>query len=195
MSEGAAWQPAFSEAVQRALAKWPNVPACHGFLALDRRGRWRIAGSLITHAGTIAFLNAHYASDSSGRWYVQNGPQTAFVDLELAPWVLSVGADGSLQTQTGLALAGFDTVFVTEHGDVLLATPVGLAAVSDRDLALFADLFTGPDGGDGLACLLGLADGEEVELVVTNGDRRVTASLVQEAALLTRFAVVRRPQA
>ena len=30
------------EAVHRALAKWPNVPACYGWLALDRRGRWRM---------------------------------------------------------------------------------------------------------------------------------------------------------
>ncbi len=189
-----AYQPGFSDAVHRALAKWPDVPACHGWLALDRRGRWRITGSLITHAGAVSFLNAHYASDGSGRWYVQNGPQTAFVDLELTPWVLTVEPDGSLKTQTGLRLAHFDAIFVTEHGDLLLATPLGLAAVSDRDLALFAGLLSGPGGEDALTTLAGLRDGAQADLASRDG-ARVPASFVPEAALLTSFGVIRRPQA
>ena len=26
--------------VKQAMAKWPNVPACYGWLALDARGQW-----------------------------------------------------------------------------------------------------------------------------------------------------------
>ena len=26
------------------LAKWPDVPACYEWLALDRRGQWRLQG-------------------------------------------------------------------------------------------------------------------------------------------------------
>lgn len=26
--------------VKQALAKWPNVPDCYGWLGLDARGRW-----------------------------------------------------------------------------------------------------------------------------------------------------------
>ena len=28
------------EMVKAALKKWPNVPACYGWLALDARGDW-----------------------------------------------------------------------------------------------------------------------------------------------------------
>ena len=30
------------EQVLRSLIKWPNVPDCFGWLALDRRGQWRM---------------------------------------------------------------------------------------------------------------------------------------------------------
>ena len=30
------------EIVKQALAKWPNVPHCTGWLLLDRRGQWRM---------------------------------------------------------------------------------------------------------------------------------------------------------
>ena len=35
--------------VARAMARWPNVPAVYGWLALDRRGNWLIKGERITH--------------------------------------------------------------------------------------------------------------------------------------------------
>ncbi|MEG1326098.1 MAG: DUF2946 family protein, partial [Janthinobacterium sp.] len=28
--------------VKQALAKWPNVPHCYGWLGLDARGHWRM---------------------------------------------------------------------------------------------------------------------------------------------------------
>ena len=28
--------------VKQAIAKWPNVPHCYGWLALDARGNWRM---------------------------------------------------------------------------------------------------------------------------------------------------------
>jgi hypothetical protein len=33
----------------------PEVPACYGWLSLDRRGRWRLRGETVTHAGLKAF--------------------------------------------------------------------------------------------------------------------------------------------
>lgn len=188
-----AWRPAFSEAVERALAKWPNVPACHGWLTLDRRGRWRIADGLITHPGAIAFLNAHYASDERGRWFVQNGPQLAWVDLELAPWILGVDPDGSLRTQTGDPIEAAGEIYVTEHGDVLLATPRGLAAVSDRDLEAFARLFTVADDADVLERLAGLAPGEQL-LLRDRAGRSRRASATAEAEILAQHRVIRRPR-
>ena len=56
--------------VEAALKKWPNVPHCYGWLALDARGDWymrddriraagpfpRIKGSRIEHAKLRAFI-------------------------------------------------------------------------------------------------------------------------------------------
>ena len=37
---------------------WPSGPSCHGWLALDARGAWRLRGEKISHAGLLAFLDA-----------------------------------------------------------------------------------------------------------------------------------------
>ena len=39
--------------VKQAMAKWPNVPHVYGWLALDRRGVWRIKGDAVTNAVKI----------------------------------------------------------------------------------------------------------------------------------------------
>ena len=78
----------FDDEVVRAMARWPNVPQCFGWLRLDRRGNWRIKDAVITHQRAIAFLSRHYRADDRGRWYVQNGPQQVFVTLDYTPWIL-----------------------------------------------------------------------------------------------------------
>ena len=115
--------------------RWPDVPACHGWLALDRRGHWRLQGERLTHAGLIAFLNAHYQSDASGAWFVRNGPQQVFVTLHYTPWVLRLTPDGSFETQTGLKVDSVDAVWIDEEGSVILGTGQGPGLVDDRDLA------------------------------------------------------------
>ena len=89
------------EIVKAALAKWPNVPHCYGWLALDARGDWymrderiqaagpfpRIKGSRIEHEKLRAFIERNYAHDDAGSWFFQNGPQRVYVELEAAPWV------------------------------------------------------------------------------------------------------------
>lgn len=74
--------------------KWPNVPACYGWLSLDRRGCWRLKGEVIRHAGLISFINSHYSPDASGNWISQNGPQTVFVALDCTPLILRIGGGG-----------------------------------------------------------------------------------------------------
>ncbi len=95
--------------VEAALRKWPQVPHCHGWLALDARGDWylrdaaaqatgsfpKVKGSRIEHAGLLGFIQRNYAADAHGALYFQNGPQRVYVDLEAAPWVfrLEVGPE------------------------------------------------------------------------------------------------------
>lgn len=99
------------EIVRQAMAKWPNVPDCYGWLALDRRGQWRMrdetaqaagaAGDPIRHAALIAFIARNYASDDAGRWYFQNGPQRVYVSLAYAPFVVRLTWDAAANDGRG----------------------------------------------------------------------------------------------
>ena len=90
------------ERVIKAMQKWPDVPAVFGWLSLDRRGRWRLEGGVIRNQKTVEAINRNYACDDRGRWYYQNGPQKAYVDLDYTPWVYRVDGSGELITHTGL---------------------------------------------------------------------------------------------
>lgn len=88
------------EQVLRSLIKWPNVPDCYGWLALDRRGQWRMVdeyaqqhhlpGKQIDHAALNEFISRNYASDTAGRYFFQNGPQRVFITLAVTPWVVRI---------------------------------------------------------------------------------------------------------
>src|SRR4051812_24772524 len=120
--------------VKQALARWPNVPACTGWLMLDRRGQWRMRdeaaqasgspGTPIRHEALLGFINRNYERDERGQWFFQNGPQRVYVELGYTPWVvrLSVEADGALalKDQAG---DGFEpsAVFADDEGGILFA--------------------------------------------------------------------------
>ncbi|MFP3583937.1 DUF2946 family protein [Paraburkholderia sp. SIMBA_055] len=147
--------------VKQALAKWPNVPACTGWLMLDRRGQWRMRdeaaqasgspGTPIRHEALLGFINRNYERDERGQWFFQNGPQRVYVELGYTPWVvrLSVEADGALalKDQAG---DGFEpsAVFADDEGGILFAgasdpgnpsAPPRIAVLHDHDLEVFAD--------------------------------------------------------
>jgi hypothetical protein len=151
------------EIVKAALAKWPNVPHCTGWLLLDRRGQWRMRdegaqargelGSPIRHAALIGFIERNYACDDSGCWFFQNGPQRVYVELAYTPWVVRLtvpeGGEPELTDQTG---GRFEParVFVDDEGGVLFAdqsNPSRVAVLHDHDLDLFAQLATLDDSG------------------------------------------------
>lgn len=88
------------EQVLRSLIKWPNVPDCFGWLALDRRGQWRMVdefaqqnklpGQVIQHIALNEFISRNYASDQLGRFFFQNGPQRVFISLAATPWIVRI---------------------------------------------------------------------------------------------------------
>jgi hypothetical protein len=99
------------EQVLRSLIKWPNVPHCFGWLALDRRGQWRmrdefaqanqLPGNVIQHASLNEFISRNYAHDSLGRYFFQNGPQRVFVTLDATPWIVRmIPGEGGYQLVT-----------------------------------------------------------------------------------------------
>ena len=144
--------------VKQALAKWPNVPDCYGWLGLDARGLWYMRddraqaagafasglrgakGSLLRHDKLIAFIERNYEADARGRWFFQNGPQRVYVELEAAPWVWRVAdAPGwPLTSHTGLP-ATPKACLLDEHGRLFLLTERGLGLVHSLDMPLAAD--------------------------------------------------------
>ena len=118
-----------------ALIRWPNVPACYGWLSLDRRGRWRLQGEPVTHQGFIEFINRQYGCDAAGNWFLQNGPQRVFVRLDYTPWILHLAADGELVSHTGQTVQAAKHALIDEDGALLIAFDQGLGVLDDRDLA------------------------------------------------------------
>ncbi|QWE16431.1 DUF2946 family protein [Polynucleobacter sp. AP-Nino-20-G2] len=105
------------EQVLRSLIKWPSVPDCFGWLALDRRGQWRmrdeyaqrnqLAGNVIQHVALNEFISRNYACDTLGRYFFQNGPQRVFITLDATPWIARIIPSDSgpqLLTQCGTAI-------------------------------------------------------------------------------------------
>ncbi|MFM0175959.1 DUF2946 family protein [Paraburkholderia sediminicola] len=147
--------------VKQALAKWPNVPSCTGWLMLDRRGNWRMRdeaaqaggspGTPIRHEALLGFINRNYAADERGQWYFQNGPQRVYVELGYTPWVVRLSADADADADAGGTLALQDqaggafepaAVLVDEEGGILFtdsATPPRIAVLHDHDLEVFSD--------------------------------------------------------
>ncbi len=119
------------------MAKWPNVPACYGWLSLDRRGGWRFQGERVTHAGLTAFLNSFYQCDAQGHWLVQNGPQKVFVELDYMPLVARFDGQSRLLSHTGKQVEKVSEIRLDEDGNVLLRTDIGPCLLDDRDLAAF----------------------------------------------------------
>ena len=88
------------EQVLRSLVKWPNVPDCYGWLALDRRGQWRmrdeftqqnnLPGQVIAHQALNEFISRNYARDAQGKYFFQNGPQRVFITLDATPWIVRI---------------------------------------------------------------------------------------------------------
>ncbi len=142
------------EIVKAALKKWPDVPNCHDWLALDARGDWylrdeptqlagpfpQVKGSRIEHDKLKAFIGRNYEPDAHGAWFFQNGPQRVYVWLEAAPWVLGVQVDQDqprgwrLETHTGLPIQEVREVLLDEHGRLFLVTERGLGVVRSMDM-------------------------------------------------------------
>ena len=123
--------------VAQAMAKWPNVPAVYGWLALDRRGNWLIKGERISNAALRDFIARNYQADEEGRWYFQNGPQRVYVSLAYTPLVVHHEGDQVID-HCGHAFA-LERAYLDDEGSVLLESGGRIALLDDRDLERYAD--------------------------------------------------------
>lgn len=189
--------------VKQAMAKWPNVPHCYGWLALDARGNWRMRdeaaqragapGDKLANAALVGFINRNYAHDDKGRWYFQNGPQRVYVNLEATPFIARTDPSQGLVLQTGQALAAVEAAYLTDAGAVILQAGEIVAQLDDRDVAQVlarAELDGRPASVEAIMAWLE-DDSAELALVLPGG--RVRVERLAAEALQRRFGYVQAP--
>ena len=149
--------------VLAAMARWPDVPAVHGWLSLSARGQWRLhpkgqgwgtpheePGEPITSPQILAFIGRNYLADETGRWYFQNGPQRVYVRLDGAPWIIQLQPDdqGKLQLHThiGTLYGPVTHWWLDPQGCLYAQSNAGAGLVADRDLAQLLEALRTTDG-------------------------------------------------
>lgn len=151
--------------VKAAIAKWPHVPHCFGWLGLDARGNWYMRddraqaagpfagvtgddparnvaakGSLLKHDKLIDFIQRNYECDAAGQWFFQNGPQRVYVELEATPFVWRVdAAPGFAVTAHTGQPAQVNSSWLDESGRLYLHTSLGFGLVHTADMNNAAD--------------------------------------------------------
>lgn len=142
--------------VRQAMAKWPNVPDCFGWLGLDSRGQWWMRddraqalgafqsglpgakGSVLRHDKLIEFIQRNFEADALGCWYFQNGPQRVYIELEATPHIWRIADDFAVCSHTGTG-AHVHKSLVDEKGKVYLSTNLGLGLVHSLDVPKAAE--------------------------------------------------------
>lgn len=167
--------------VRAAIAKWPDVPACFGWLRLTRRGEWRVPDGPIRHPGLSAFIGRNYETDATGRWFFQNGPQQVFVGLDYTPFILRLATPDTLVTHTGLPVNHISDAWLDDEGSLLLACEHGIGLLEDRDLAAFCHHLDGN------------LESPEGPLHLNWNGRQLTLGRIARAEVPARFSFVAEP--
>jgi Protein of unknown function (DUF2946) len=189
--------------VKQAMAKWPNVPHCYGWLALDARGNWRMRdeaaqraaapGDKLTNAALVGFINRNYLVDERGCWYFQNGPQRVYVNLEATPFIARTDPAQGLVLHTGQAMAAPEQVVMFETGSIAVRAGERLAQLDDRDVAqllLAMELDGEPVADDGLLAWL---EGGPGRLALRWQGREIAVERLAFDEAPRRFGFVQRP--
>jgi hypothetical protein len=189
--------------VKQAMAKWPNVPNCYGWLGLDARGNWRmrdeqaqhnnLPGDKLMHTALIAFINRNYDMDARGCWYFQNGPQRVFVNLEATPFIARTDPVEGLLLHTGDVVKRIRHAWLTEHGQMLIDADGRIAQVDDRDVAQLMEAleFDGKSASD--EKLMAWMEGGKSPLTLRYLNTVVAVDRIAAADVAQRFAFVRTP--
>ena len=192
------------DVVKQAMAKWPNVPHCFGWLSLDARGHWRmrdeaaqqqnLPGDKIEHVALRGFINRNYDHDPQGRWYFQNGPQRVYVNLEATPFIARTDPQLGFVLQTGAELTALEAVFMTDAGQLILQSDNRIALLDDRDLSGCLSMFEmNGSAVDDQALLTWLSE-PAAPLYFVYRQQRITAQWLAADGLPARFGYIQRPQ-
>ncbi len=189
--------------VKQAMAKWPNVPYCYGWLALDARGVWRMRdeaaqradapGDKLTNAALVGFIARNYLSDERGYWYFQNGPQRVYINLETTPFIARTDPAHGFVLHTGQPLGVPEEAFMTEAGGIVLRAGRTVAQVDDRDAAQLLQAFEldGRPAAD--EDVMAWLEGGAGNLALRWQDRRIAVGRLTADEVPARFGFVRRP--
>ena len=200
------------EIVIRAMAKWPNVPAVYGWLALDRRGQWSIkstappasngaAASFEPDANPklIEFIGRNYTHDDEGRWFFQNGPQRVYVALAYAPFVYRIVSAHPLtfETHAGASCTDLQSAWMDEAGNLLFVTEHGPGLLLDRDLPRGLEALSYADGHmleeERLLALIDVGD-DATGVYFNTGAASLPLTLIRSDEAPQRFGYIREPQ-
>ncbi len=189
--------------VKKAMLKWPDVPDCYGWLALDARGAWRmrderaqhlgLAGDKVVQTALLGFINRNYAVDARGCWYFQNGPQRVFLNLEATPYIARTDPLLGLVLHTGEPLALLEGAWLTPEGELIITSGGKVAQVDDRDVAQLMPAFSLDGAAVADDALMAWLDGGPGELRLRYKDGVVTLQRLARAAVAPQFGFVRLP--
>ncbi|HTP97103.1 MAG TPA: DUF2946 family protein [Burkholderiales bacterium] len=189
------------EIVLRGMAKWPNVPAVYGWLALDRRGNWLIKGSRVGNPIVAEFIGRNYARDAEGRWYFQNGPQRVFVELAYTPLVYRLQAlpathGCELRAHTGQTAQAARAACIDEAETFVVDTDLGPGVIDDRDLAQLPAYLVGAGGHalDDDALIEAMQAPERAALGLRYRDATIPVRTIRSDEVGTRFDFIARPE-
>ena len=189
--------------VKKAMAKWPDVPHCYGWLGLDARGAWRMRDERAQHLGLpgdkviqqalLGFINRNYMVDERGCWYFQNGPQRVFLNLERTPFVARTDPQHGLVLHTGEPVTALDRVFMTEAGDVIIDAGGKIAQVDDRDVAQLVASMEMDGASVADEALMEWLEGRAGKLVFKYAGKELLAGRVKRDEVPAFFGFVRLP--
>jgi len=187
------------EAVRKAMARWPNVPDVYGWLRLDRRGQWLIKDETIANATVRDFISRNYLRTHDGAYAFQNGPQRVFVELDYAPWIVSLQPNGELRLHTGVTCGVPKAAWMDEAGALLLEVDDTVALLDDRDLAAFSDWLVARDGAQldearAEAAVDALAEGKHAGVALRINGVTLPLKRVSTSDVATQFNFVATPQ-
>lgn len=189
--------------VKKAMAKWPNVPHCYGWLALDARGAWRmrderaqhlgLAGDKVIQQALLGFINRNYTVDERGCWYFQNGPQRVYLNLETTPYVARTDPQHGLVLHTGAPLATVDAALMTGVGELIVQCDGKVAQVDDRDMAQMLGSMEVDDAPVTDEALMAWLEGAAGELTLRYRERRVPVKRIERDQVPGHFGFTRLP--
>ena len=194
------------EIVKQAMAKWPAVPHCYGWLGLDARGNWRMrdertqalgsAGDKIVHSALLGFINRNYTHDDQGRWYFQNGPQRVYVNLEATPYIAHTDPAQGFVLHTGEPVTIIDAAWLTDLGQLVLVSGPKIAQVDDRDIAQCLESMLIDDAvisDEQLQDWLGRKE-NMATLFLAHPSRKIPVQYLAHETLAAHFGFVSEPQ-